>query len=570
MSGIVSLHCAVDCIYEIVGFLTIVECCNFSMTGKVFKKILDSEKIWDYFIQNRISGINMDFKNNHLSINLLKDALGYRRAKDFYSSFRRLEFHILGWFHALPPFNNGGGLFRGTYVDNELLYQFVDTDGELVHGKSFKIRYDDDSGNLIAQSLSRNGTTYLVELGKKIIFHSTKSIILHNIIFVPIPAKEVSTNILGNIANRDPDFSILESILGLNTSRFNMGCVLEILNISINDELIRTWMPPTTVPEINFGQLQLHGLKITGDVYVPSGEVSFCINLDREVDPQTRLIWRHRRIIYYPNAPYRRENFSVEDRLDNIAAWYPGYMQIAFPGFQNPSWVPCQFIMYRTPLANGGRFNIVWDDRLESTEFRPLFQGHESELRFTSTTIETEPTTAALPLQPNEESFITTTTTSTTTSLLPTNATTADIDAAVTQHDSSFFDLHEEEDASPVVYRKEFRTIGELSAAELASARRMLSCGRTWFSREYATLESFFEQCVSDRLLHFDAVDFQNVHYEAVYSYSDQGGNFVLEGVMLRWGQDGPVDVGYMHDDFTDFDESLLPLTVRELLWGYS
>eukprot|EP01036_Dinobryon_divergens_P030679 gene30679-39957_t len=382
------------------------------MTGKAFKKILESEKIWDFFIQYRISAFNTNFYNNsHLSINFLKDVLGYRRAKDFYLSFRRLEFNIIGWFRALPPFNTDGGLFRGTYVENELLYQLVDANGELVHEKSFKIRYDNVSGNLTSQSLSGGGASYIVELGNKIIFHSTSTLPSSSISFEPIPAKEVSTKVMQNAVNREPEFLILESILGFHISRYNQGCVLEILNISISNQSISTWIQPITVPAIDFGQLQLHGLKITGDDYVPSGEVSFCINLDREVDPEARLLWRHRRIVYYPNVPYGRENFSVEERLDNIAAWYPGYMQVAFPGFQHPSWAACQFIMYRNPLANGGRFNIIWDNRLDATEFRPLFQGNETEPRVT-TTLEPPAATATatamespslLPWQPQQE-----------------------------------------------------------------------------------------------------------------------------------------------------------------------
>lgn len=62
--------------------------------------------------------------------------------------------------------------------------------------------------------------------------------------------------------------------------------------------------------------------------------------------------------------------------------------------------------------------------------------------------------------------------------------------------------------------------------------------------------------------LHLDAVTFEDIRYEVVYS--EQGGS--LEGVLLRWEQGGPVDVGYMHGDNTDFDDSV-PLAVLELLW---
>ena len=40
------LSYSADSIFEISGFLTAEECCKFSMVGKLFKIILDSEKIW--------------------------------------------------------------------------------------------------------------------------------------------------------------------------------------------------------------------------------------------------------------------------------------------------------------------------------------------------------------------------------------------------------------------------------------------------------------------------------------------------------------------------------------------
>jgi hypothetical protein len=103
-----------------------------------------------------------------------------------------------------------------------------------------------------------------------------------------------------------------------------------------------------------------------------------------------------------------------------------------------------------------------------------------------------------------------------------------------------------------------------MTDAEIASIRQMLSCGRTWFSHENFTVESFLYEEVVGKSLHLDAVTFENVRYEAVYSY--QRGYFM--GVMLRWDQDGPVDVGYMHGNYTDFDH-FVPLPVRELLWRF-
>ena len=378
---------AVDCIYEITEFLTAIECYNFSMSGKAIQKIVDSERTWKYFIQNRISGFNTGFRNNYFSIIYLKDLLGFRTAKDFYLSFRRLEVHILGWLRALPPFNEDGGLFLGKCIENELQFQFIDIDGEVVHNKSFKISYDNDLRCLVAQPFNSIGVSFRVELGKKIKFlpvSLSSSPSLFNITFESIIATiDASTNIIRNSSNTEQDLSVLETIMGFNTSRYNQGCVVEILNLSVVNQSSSSWMKPVDIrsfSSIYFGHLQLHGWKVTGDENVPSGEVSFCINLDREVDARTRLLWWQRRIAYYPSIPYGRENFSVEERQDNIAAWFSGYMQIALPGFRQQSWSPCQFILYRTPLANGVRFNIVWDARLSATEFRPLFPGNASEL----------------------------------------------------------------------------------------------------------------------------------------------------------------------------------------------
>eukprot|EP01036_Dinobryon_divergens_P029447 gene29447-38542_t len=381
------LRCSADSIFEISGFLSAEECCKFSMAGKLFKIILDSDKIWDFYILYRIRGFsNTEFQRSYESVDLLKRILGYRRSKDFYVSFRRLQFNILGWFRALPPFhiNVNGGLYCGRVVENEFLYQLVDTSGDIVGNSfSFKIRYDKGLNSLVAKSFGAEGKTFFVELGSAIEFIEFQNSSYSKLIPIEMPKilTPPDTSLYSQSLSPMNKSTSVDYCFGLHISPYGSHG-LEILNISLHDEMDSCWLRRVCIGHTNieFGALQLHGLKVTGDPNVPAGNISFCINMSVSMNPQAAIERDRRTIVSFPANSREPEFISLRHRADNIASWFRGYGQInRKPPTWNPEWVGCSLILYQSPLLSGARFTILWDNETEyyrhAMDFRPLPQG---------------------------------------------------------------------------------------------------------------------------------------------------------------------------------------------------
>lgn len=381
------LRCSTDSIYEITGFLSAEECCKFSMSTKAIQRMIDSDKIWDFYSLTRIKGFaDTEFDNNYEKIRTLKNLLGYKKSKDFYVSFRLLEFNILGWFRALPPFTlyDNGGLYCGRITSGEFLYQLVNAHGDIVGNEySFKIRYDKGANSLVAKSYGSEGKTYVLKLGKEILFVETRTSTSR---VVPIHAAMVLAT-LPNNANLSRALSavskpyVLESCFGLHTAPYGTHG-LEILNVSLHDRSDDCWIKPMRgiTSSFDFGELQLHGLKIKGDPNVPAGQISFCININSLVNPQQAVQRDQRIIVSFPPNSREPDFISLEERLDSIASWYRGYGQInRRPSVWNPEWVSCSLILYQNPLVSGARFTILWDNETEyyrhAMDFIPLPQG---------------------------------------------------------------------------------------------------------------------------------------------------------------------------------------------------
>jgi hypothetical protein len=381
------LRCSADSIFEISGFLTGEECCRFSMTAKGFKVILDSEKIWDFYILYRIRGFsNTEFQRSFESVGFLKKILGYRGSKEFYVSFRKLEFNILGWFRALPSFhgNVNGGLYCGRVVEGEFLYQLVNTSGDIVGNSfSFKIRYDKGLNSLVAKSFGAEGKTYLVELGREINFIEFQKSSCSKL----IPIETPSILSLSDTPTRSDSWSVanksfsVDCCSGLHISSYGSHG-LEIIHISLLDESDNCWLKQIHrgCTRYEFGALQLHGLKVTGDPNVPAGNVSFCINMSVSFNPQHAIEGDRRTIVSFPANSREPDFISLQQRSDNIASWFRGYGQInRKPPVWNPEWVGCSLILYQNPLLSGARFTILWDNETEyyrhAMDFRELPQG---------------------------------------------------------------------------------------------------------------------------------------------------------------------------------------------------
>jgi hypothetical protein len=101
-----------------------------------------------------------------------------------------------------------------------------------------------------------------------------------------------------------------------------------------------------------FGKLQLHGLKISGDVNVPASKLSFIIDLENIVDIQRAVQEDNRPIVMF------QENLqptlvSIENKFPNMVLWAKGYGQInRNKNVWCPEWVKCSFILFKNSDNN--------------------------------------------------------------------------------------------------------------------------------------------------------------------------------------------------------------------------
>lgn len=382
------LRCSTDSIYEIAGFLTAEECSYFSQTCKSIYVNVESDKIWNFYALHRIQGfICTEFEKNYRKIDAFKRILGFSNSKDFYVAFRRLQFNLMGWFRALPPFTFGinGGLYVARIVEGEFLFQLVDVMGNIVGNESsFKLRYEKGSRSLVAKSYGAEGKTYFVNLSNEIIFFGPRCMnspkALTREAAITLSTLPMNPNLDRLLSTVSKPYE-LASCLGLHTAPYGTHG-LEILHLSLHDSSESCWIPNTQLGRVNvsFGSLQLHGLKIKGDPNVPAGQLSFCLNIDSTINPHHMIQSDRRTIVSFPPNSREPDFISLDERCDRIASWFRGYGQInRRPPAWNPEWVGCSLILYRHPLPNGAMFTILWDNESEyyrhAMDFTPLQQG---------------------------------------------------------------------------------------------------------------------------------------------------------------------------------------------------
>lgn len=176
---------------------------------------------------------------------------------------------------------------------------------------------------------------------------------------------------------------LLENCLGMFVAPYGSHGV-EILHLSLHGPNSTKLVDLSGGPNshVNLGDLQLQGLKITGDPNVPANELSFCINLNTMVDPDVALAEDQRPIVsFLPNGTPMF--ISLQHRRHEIVLWAKGYGQInKHPPLWNPEWVKCNFVLYnkteKSP-PDSAQFSLLWDDETQffrhTIDFKALFDG---------------------------------------------------------------------------------------------------------------------------------------------------------------------------------------------------
>jgi hypothetical protein len=143
----------------------------------------------------------------------------------------------------------------------------------------------------------------------------------------------------------------LDRVLGMAYSAYGSHGQ-EILQISLQDRSISSFAiqdKPADVSEeglpLRFGDLQLIGLKVTGDPNIPAGNVSFVIDLTNELDPQQAVTNDNRHAFWFSDNDFAL--IDMQEELVSINRWFRGFGQINYdPEVWNPQWVGCSLLLY--------------------------------------------------------------------------------------------------------------------------------------------------------------------------------------------------------------------------------
>ena len=307
-----------------------------------------------------------------------------------YISSRHLEFNIIGCFHVLPPahcLTLNGGLYISNICEDRLIFYRIGPDGNLVHGEmdAFFIIFHADSNQLIASCPESNSqkniaiqltSTVTITTSPSYYFTSIGSLLADESINIvrlkPLPPPLLLPS---SLSSTQPTQSVFVSNLLKSTGIF-VGSYgphgLEILHVHITpllDVTIGDGASETADDMHNSGgsmtNIQLKGLKLTGDPNVPADQLSFQINVQDLLNPVDAISSDPRPIVVYDMDTRHSKILSIRDRLSRIVFWARGFGQInRHPPVWDPEWVGCSYILYCEPLRvhHRVRFTIVWDD----------------------------------------------------------------------------------------------------------------------------------------------------------------------------------------------------------------
>jgi hypothetical protein len=189
------------------------------------------------------------------------------------------------------------------------------------------------------------------------------------------PVSTEPVDALQSADRRDIVMTALDHVLGMAYSAYGSHGQ-EILQISLQDRSISSFAiqdRPADVSEeglpLRFGELQLIGLKVTGDPNIPAGNVSFVIDLTNELDPQQAVADSMRPVVSFSsNGTVNIINMTEE--VNRIQRWFRGFGQINHvPSNWDPKWVGCSLLLYHIPSVENSSagerrllFSILWDD----------------------------------------------------------------------------------------------------------------------------------------------------------------------------------------------------------------
>lgn len=372
-----------EMVIHIVMYLSVSDITALANTGRAMRDFFGDDLVWSILCRERIVGEKDRIADDPAHLEQLYNILGASSYRQLFCGLHSLSFPLNGWFRLIPSNAElaSGGLFRVERPEGHLQFVGIDENGQRDEGAlmEFRLQFDAEGNGLEAVALS-TGTVYRTtfQSGHLHLNLLTSSFIQNVAKFSPLPPFSPSQTI--EMVN---DLALVHSSLGLFRAVYGSHGS-EILHVSISRRNDASWLQPilSTESEIDFGELQLQGLKITGDPNVPAGQLSFCINLLSTIDVPTAFEADPRLMLMFGGNHLFVTN--LRDRQRRIIRWAKGYGQInRYPPLWNPEWVPCDLVFYDSLITEvpssperPAQFTIVWQDASETyrhaMDFSPL------------------------------------------------------------------------------------------------------------------------------------------------------------------------------------------------------
>ncbi|RYH09256.1 DUF3506 domain-containing protein [archaeon] len=349
-----------DSLLEVLLFLEAEECGRLGRASKDLYAVAKDEKLWRKVCISRISGFN----HEQTLIDTTMQLVGTPDYLNFYVAFRNLQRPLMGWYRKIPTRPSyKGGLYCVSRTEHRLIIMAINHDGTIEKHKVYYLLYNFSLKSMQTMNIASIGQGRLVSLGVDNTIELLGASNEFSKVLKPMPHRIQISSICpaaGEIT------ALVQGCLGLFTAPYGSHGT-EILHLSVHTQSMPSAIQNS---ELDFGLLQLHGLKITGDPNVPASQLSFCVNLLSLLDIHDALQQDQRPVVMFPSLLQPPAVISLLDRSAHMLLWARGYGQInRDPRVWSPEWVGCGFILYKTSLPDSlARFTIVWDD--ESDMFR--------------------------------------------------------------------------------------------------------------------------------------------------------------------------------------------------------
>lgn len=356
-------------------FLEEADCCSLAATCKSFLFVATDEQLWREFAITRIPWIFNDFADKSEAykwenvVQPLMDSFGFPSHKSLHQCLQHCNFSPFDTIlRVLPSDQNTcrGGIFRiKRAIDGVVHLRQLDClDAQLLYlntSSEMHLSYDANRKHIV---------TVVDGYIKNLIFHN-------NGISMKI-SEDKSWQLKTMPVLKSDESKVQERIGDRYDSCLGYFCAVygshgtEVLHISIH-----TSQSSHYVENDQFGEIQLQGLKLTGDPNVPAGNLSFCVNVADTCDIDLE-IQRDRRPLVLFDALGNVALMEIRSRRASIKSWTKGFGQInRDPSNWAPEWVGCNLIVY-DQIENGAAFIIMWDD--ESEAFRHAMEFQQCEL----------------------------------------------------------------------------------------------------------------------------------------------------------------------------------------------